>query len=390
MVGKMKIVFAGGGTGGHIYPGIAVADELSRIAREQGRECQIYWIGNNSGMDKNIVEKFLIPSDNKESVSDSSKSITKFYGIPCGKLRRYFSIKNFFDVFKIVFGLIKSFFLLLKIKPDFVFSKGGFVSVPPCMAAKFLHIPYFTHECDATPGLATRLNAKGAKNILVSYDDTINMLSSGYRKKSIKTGNPVRPVFFKDSSQKGKEFLNISDSNKKPVVLVLGGSLGALQVNNLIAENINQITKDFIVVHQTGRTYAKENPDKMQITDSYKPFEFIYDEMPSVIQAADIIISRAGANSICECSACGKPMILVPLCGSGTRGDQVDNAKVFEKQGAAYVLMGEDVNGTKLMEYLNNLKDVNTRKQFSENSKKLTGNINPATTIAQLILNEVK
>ena len=159
----IRIVLTGGGTGGHIYPGIAVADEIKAIAKERNIAVDIYWIGSSRGMDYSIIEKCL---------ERTGGSIKQFYGIPCGKLRRYFSLQNITDLFRIIGGFFKAVQLLKKINPDVVFSKGGFVSVPPCKAAKLLCIPYYTHECDFTQGLATRLNSKNAKNILISYEDT--------------------------------------------------------------------------------------------------------------------------------------------------------------------------------------------------------------------------
>lgn len=378
---KIVIVFAGGGTGGHIYPGIAIADELKKNSNESTK-IEIHWIGNSKGMDSAIIEKNLL---------SSGGSIFCFHGIPCGKLRRYFSLKNFTDFFKIFAGFIKSFFILKKIKPDFLFSKGGFVSVSPCAAAAILKIPYFTHECDFTPGLATRINSKKASKILISYEETKNYFSSFQKGKCVVTGNPVRPAFYNDSSEAGKKFLGIDNGCKKNILLILGGSLGANQINNLVIECLDELKKDFIVVHQTGKKFAQENPDIMSSgDDSYKPYEFIFNEMVSVIQSADIIISRAGANSLWECAVCSKPMILIPLCGAGTRGDQVDNAEYFASKGAAIALTGKDATKENLLNALSEMKISETRNKFAENCKSICKEKKPSEIIANLILEQIK
>ncbi|MBR4322134.1 glycosyltransferase, partial [Treponema sp.] len=242
-------VFAGGGTGGHIYPGLAVCDELRSLAEKNNQEIKIIWLGNSSGMDKNLVEK--------------SGSVDLFVGIPSGKLRRYFSLKNFSDLFKIFAGLVKSFFVLLRLRPAILFSKGGFVSVPPCVAARFLRIPVFTHECDFTPGLATRLNSKFASKILVSYDETKFFLPKEKRELAVVTGNPVRPVFYNTNPEEGRKFLFSERSDydpEKPLLLVLGGSLGAHQINELVASNLDWLAERFNVVHQCGAKDADSMP----------------------------------------------------------------------------------------------------------------------------------
>lgn len=380
----IKIAFAGGGTGGHIYPGLAVADELRNLCRKNNKKIKIYWIGNSRGMDKDIVSK------NVDSYGEKSADV--FYGIPSGKLRRYLSFKNFLDLFKIFAGFVSSFFILLKIKPDVLFSKGGFVSVPPCISAKLLKIPVYTHECDFTPGLATRINSKSAKHILLSYEETKNYLSDFAKKKSIVTGNPVRPVFYSADAENGRKFLGI-ENNAKPVLLVVGGSLGARQINDLIKENIQWLCENFIVVHQTGAKNVEdayiENSSE-EIKNNYKPYAFIYKEMPDVIAASDVVLSRAGANSIWECAVLHKPMVLIPLCGSGTRGDQEDNAGFFEKSDSAVVLARENANAENLKKQLSLLLEESKRNKFAEGCKKLTENKRPALKIAELLYQEVQ
>ena len=333
-------------------------------------------------MDKNIVEKNVD--------SDGERSADFFYGIPSGKLRRYFSIQNFFDIFKIFAGFVVSFFILLRIKPYVLFSKGGFVSVPPCLAAKILKIPVYTHECDFTPGLATRLNSRSAKHILLSYKETESYLSESARNKSVVTGNPVRPVFYSADAEKGLKFLNIQ-KKEKPVLLVVGGSLGAKQLNNLVRENIQWLCERFVVVHQTGEKNvddAEISRDSAEIRENYKPFAFIYKEMPDVISCADVVVSRSGANSIWECSVLSKAMVLVPLCGSGTRGDQEDNALFFEKNGAAVVLGRNNANSENLRSALTMFLDENTRKKYAEKNGNLSAGKRPAEKIAELLYKE--
>lgn len=378
----LKIAFAGGGTGGHIYPGLAVADEFRALCRKNGKTAQIYWIGNSKGMDKNIVEKNVD--------SNGERSADFFYGIPSGKLRRYFSFQNFFDIFKIFAGFVASFFILLKIKPYVLFSKGGFVSVPPCLAAKLLNIPVYTHECDFTPGLATRINSKSAKRILLSYKETESYLSESARGKAVVTGNPVRPVFYSADAENGLKFLKIQKKTK-PVLLVVGGSLGAKQLNSLVRENIQWLCERFIVVHQTGEKNVDDSeiPNvSEEIRENYKPFAFIYNEMPDVIACADVVVSRSGANSIWECSVLSKAMILFPLCGSGTRGDQEDNAAFFEKHGAAVVLGRNNATSEKLKSALEMLLDENTRKKYGEKNGILSAGARPAEKIAELLYKE--
>lgn len=379
----IKIAFTGGGTGGHIYPGLAVADSLRKKFNDCGKTVQIHWIGNSSGMDKTIVEKNID--------QNGAKSADFFYGIPSGKLRRYLSFKNFLDLFKIFAGFASSFFILLKIRPQVLFSKGGFVSVPPCISAKLLGIPVFTHECDFTPGLATRINSRSASKILVSFSETKNYFSAADKQKVLVTGNPVRPVFYSADAEKGLAFLGLQKKDK-PVLFVQGGSLGARQINSLIQENLEWLCERFIVIHQTGN----KNTDQSEISSSsenvrknYKPFPFIYSEMPDVMACADIVVSRAGSNSLWECSVLGKPMVLIPLTGNGTRGDQEDNADFFDSANAAIVLKHENVCSEKLNEALNQLLQDNIRKEFADNSRSLSSNGIPAENIASILFEKI-
>ncbi|WP_294430546.1 undecaprenyldiphospho-muramoylpentapeptide beta-N-acetylglucosaminyltransferase [uncultured Treponema sp.] len=370
----LTFVFAGGGTGGHIYPGLAVAQELRSIAENNNQEIKIVWLGNSTGMDRVLVEK--------------SGSVDGFEGIPSGKLRRYFSFKNFTDFFKIFAGFVKSFFILLKLKPTVLFSKGGFVSVPPCMAAKLLRIPVFTHECDFTPGLATKINSRFASKILISYEETKRYLGPAKAKKAVVTGNPVRPVFYSPDPENGRAFLFDGRSDydsEKPVLLVLGGSLGAHQINELVASNLDWLTERFNVVHQCGAKDADLMPKNH---DGYFLHPFIYNEMCDVIACADIVLSRAGANSIWECSVLGKPMVLIPLCGSGTRGDQVDNARFFEEKGAAIVLLGEYADSDYLKSALDKMNETTYRMNAALASKSLSEGKCPARKIAEIVWEE--
>lgn len=378
---KNLICFTGGGTAGHIYPGLAVADELKTLAASNNKELKIYWIGCSKGMDKNIVEKALGP--------DRKPTADKFYGIPSGKLRRYLSLKNLTDLFRIAGGFFSAFHILRKVKPALLFSKGGFVSVPPCLAAHLLGIPVYTHECDFTLGLANRLNFKSADYMFVSYEETKNKLPSTDQKRVIVTGNPVRPVFYKTEAKRGLAFLGLGEKeNRKPLLLVLGGSSGARQVNQLVFDNIDFLCQNFIVVHQTGLLNADDNRSAelaKKYPEEYKPYNFIYEQMPDVLSAADLILSRAGANSIWEAAVLLKPMILVPLCGSGTRGDQVDNAEFFKSRGAAEVLLGAEADSQHLKTALTKMLDAESRSNYSEALKKLTGEQPPAEKIASIL-----
>lgn len=364
------VVFTGGGTGGHIVPGLAVAEVFNSDA-----EYKILWIGAAKGVDRDIV----------------SPSGLEFIGIPAGKLRRYFSFRNFTDLFKIAGGFIKSFFILRKLKPELVFSKGGFVSVPPCAAARLLKIPVITHECDFSPGLATRLNAEFAEKILVSYPKTADFFKPALRSKILCTGNPIRLGFYDASAEKGRQFLNAG--TEKPVLLVLGGSLGAEQINGLVFSLIEFLTAHFCVVHQTGAQHA-EKAEKIKNgllksdscrAENYKPYGFIKSEMPEVLAAAALVLSRAGANTVWEAAAAGKPMILIPLEKASSRGDQIENAEFFKERGAAEVLCGENAAAEKvqavLTEFLENPEKLKKTAQAAE----ALASDKPAVTIARFL-----
>jgi UDP-N-acetylglucosamine--N-acetylmuramyl-(pentapeptide) pyrophosphoryl-undecaprenol N-acetylglucosamine transferase len=305
----ISIAFTGGGSGGHIYPGLAVISMVKEIL-----PCRVFWIGSNTGMDKTIVEGSGI----------------EFYGIPSGKLRRYVSLKNFTDIFRIIAGFFAARRILKRECPSLLFSKGGFVSVPPCAAAASLKIPIFTHESDYSPGLATRLNARFAEKIFIPYKESMAFFSGPLKEKTIVSGNPIRPEFAAASAKKGRVFLGL-ESNER-VLLVLGGSLGSQGLNALVRACLPELTKHYTVVHQTGQSdSAVSEPVKR-----YKPYAYFKDEMPHVIAAAELILCRSGAGTIWENKSLNKPMVLVPLPASGTsRGDQVENARLFQEAGAA-------------------------------------------------------
>jgi UDP-N-acetylglucosamine--N-acetylmuramyl-(pentapeptide) pyrophosphoryl-undecaprenol N-acetylglucosamine transferase len=316
----LRVAFAGGGTGGHIYPGLAVASCL-----KEKTECRLFWIGSGTGMDRSIVEAAGL----------------EFFGIPSGKFRRNFSLRNFTDLFRIAAGFFAARKILKREKPALLFSKGGFVSVPPCAAASSLGLTVFTHESDYSPGLATRLNArfacKGSGRIITAYTETAVQFPPKYRSRVTALGNPVRKEFRLADAARGRAFAGFSGDKK--MLLVLGGSQGALEINKLVEETLPVLTRYYNVVHQTGM-----NNDGVEMNDGYsrsagyKSVPYIKEEMPAVLAAADLVLGRSGAGTVWECATAGKPMILVPLAGAGTRGDQVENARFFEKAGAAKVI----------------------------------------------------
>jgi len=327
-----SIAFTGGGTGGHIYPGLAVASYLKKIIPHR-----IFWIGSGNGMDRAVVESAGI----------------EFFGIPSGKLRRYFSLRNFLDVFKIAAGFFAARKILKRERASFLFSKGGFVSVPPCAAASSMKIPVFTHESDYSPGIATRLNTRFAEKVFIPYKESAVFFTGKAANKIRVSGNPVRAEFAVADPAKGRAFLGLEDSER--ILLVLGGSLGSREINDLVKICLKRLTDFFTVVHQTGDNNIE---DALKENERYKPYAYFREEIPHVIAAADLVLCRSGAGTIWECKYLKKPMVLIPFRGSGTRGDQVENARLFEEAGAAVCFLpdnSESVSAGKLAELIASL-----------------------------------
>ncbi|MDR2394419.1 MAG: undecaprenyldiphospho-muramoylpentapeptide beta-N-acetylglucosaminyltransferase [Treponema sp.] len=307
----VHIAFTGGGTGGHIYPGLAVA----AYVQKQGNY-RIFWIGSNRGMDKAMVEHAGF----------------EFFGVPTGKLRRQVSLTHGLEALKVGAGFFAARGILKKEQPRLLFSKGGFVSVPPCLAAASLGLPVWTHESDLSPGLATKINARFAQNVFTTYEETAAFFPASYHDRISLAGNPVRPEFRCADPLQGRAFLGIKEG--EPILLVLGGSQGSQQINELVRETLNELTQWYTVVHQTGLEQGWD----LEPRERYRPYPFFREEMPQVLAAAELVLSRSGAGTLWECAAVGRPLVLIPLSGSGTRGDQVENARVFAKAGAAVAL----------------------------------------------------
>ncbi len=352
------IVFTGGGTAGHVYPGLSVAESL----QAKDSEIRILWIGSDKGMEKPIVEGAGI----------------EFIGIPSGKLRRYFSLKNVTDIFRIAAGFFKAGALMNKYKPDLIFSKGGFVSVPPVAAAGFRKIPVITHESDVTPGLATRINKRFSDDILVSYAGTANYFP-GYN--VIVSGNPVRAAIFNADSANGRR---LSGAGKRKIIFVIGGSQGALQVNHLVEELLPWLTENFFVIHQTGK-----HPYDGETGAFYRRMEYIGDELPDLMAAADLIISRAGASTLWETAALGKPSILIPLGTGASRGDQSRNAESFREAGASVVLEGA-VTAEQLKNEIDRLMSNDTMRDHMGRAALKIVNGSPADFIAEHIIKRLR
>ena len=369
----VSIAFTGGGTGGHIYPGLAVAAQLKLLlsSENSGRGFRLFWIGSSAGMDRKLVEDAGI----------------EFFGVPSGKLRRYFSLKTIPDFFRVIAGFFAARKILKKEKAAILFSKGGFVSVPPCAAASSLRIPVFTHESDFSPGLATKINtrfvARTGGKIFAAYSDTIGFLPPKTRGLVTVCGNPVRPVFRSADPEKGRAFLGLDSLER--ILLVLGGSQGAAEINNLVLASLPELVKTYTVVHQTG-----PNLECGPSAEKYKPYPYIKEEMPHVLAAAELVLGRSGAGTVWECAVLGKPMLLVPLAGSGTRGYQVENARYFEAAGAALVLLGGDVNPQNLIRAVRSLADnIEKRTAMADASQKI-GQLDGAQLIARTLAAEVK
>lgn len=325
-----KIVLTGGGTAGHVTPNIALLPSL----QEAGFE--VHYIGSYDGIEKKLIEDMGIP----------------YYGISSGKLRRYFDMKNFTDPFRVVKGLGEANKLMKEIQPDVVFSKGGFVTVPVVMAAKKNKIPAIIHESDMTPGLANKLCIPSASKVCCNFKETFDLLPEG---KAVLTGTPIRKELFEGDASKAATFCGLSDT--KPTILIVGGSSGSVVINNAIRECLDDILKDFQVIHLCGKGHLDES---LKDKTGYVQFEYISKELRDLFALCDLVISRAGANAICELLALKKPNILIPLSKAASRGDQILNAKSFKKNGFSYVLEEEELSKASL---LNAIRDVATHKQ---------------------------
>lgn len=313
-----KIVMTGGGTAGHVTPNIALLPSL----KKEGYE--VSYIGSYDGIEKGLMEA--------QNVA--------YYGISSGKLRRYHSWKNFSDPFKVIKGFFQARRLLGKIKPDVVFSKGGFVSVPVIMAAKTRGIPSIIHESDLTPGLANKLAIPNATKVCCNFPETVPYLPAG---KAVLTGSPIRQELLHGSKEKAMKFCGFR--NDLPVLMIMGGSIGSVYINNAVRGCIDDLLKQYQIIHLCG----KGNLDhSLKNKTGYAQFEYISEELPDLFAAADVVIARAGANSICELLALRKPNILIPLGLNASRGDQILNARSFEKQGFSVVLEEEKVTSETL------------------------------------------
>lgn len=313
-----KIILTGGGTAGHVTPNLALFPSL----KEAGFE--IRYIGSYQGIERKLIENAGIPYD----------------GISSGKLRRYFDLKNFSDPFRVIKGYAEAKRLLKRYKPDVIFSKGGFVAVPVVLAAKHCKIPTIIHESDMTPGLANKICIPSAARVCCNFPETMKYLPAD---KAVLTGSPIRAELLKGERAFGLAYAHLKEG--KPVLLIIGGSLGSVVINTAVRRILPRLLPSFQIIHICG----KGNLDESLIgTEGYVQYEYVDAPLKHLFAAADIVISRAGANSICELLALRKPNLLIPLSAAASRGDQILNANSFAKQGFSRVLEEENITDDSL------------------------------------------
>lgn len=354
---KYKIIMTGGGTAGHVTPNLALIPKL----KKEGFE--IKYIGSNDGIEKEIITKNNIP----------------FFGISCGKLRRYFDVKNFTDPFKIIKGIAQALVIISKEKPDVIFSKGGFVAVPVVIAASIKNIPVVAHESDITPGLANKLSAPFCNKLCVTFRESLNFVKGN---KGVLTGSPIRKEIFEGDKNRGKRICEFT--NDKEILFIMGGSLGSKIINDEIRKNLDILLKTFNIIHICGQGNIDEN---LKIVNGYKQFEYVSEELPDLMNAADYIISRAGANSIFEFLALKKPTLLIPLSKKASRGDQILNSKSFKKEGYALMLEEDEITDDTLYNKILELKEK--KEELIANMTKSQAK-NGVDTIIEIILNSIK
>jgi UDP-N-acetylglucosamine--N-acetylmuramyl-(pentapeptide) pyrophosphoryl-undecaprenol N-acetylglucosamine transferase len=314
-----KIILTGGGTAGHVTPNLALLPKLKE------KNYDVLYLGSIGGMEAGMVKRAGIP----------------YRGIATGKLRRYFDLKNFTDPFRVIKGFFDAGKIIREYQPDVVFSKGGFVAVPVTAAAWFRHVPVIAHESDMTPGLANKLAAPFAKKICCNFPETLEHLP---KNKAVLSGSPIRAEILQGSREEGLKKLGFDGA--KPVLLIIGGSLGAQHINTAVRGVLDRLLSDFDLIHICG----KGNLDQTkQNVAGYRQFEFVSEDLKDYFAAADLFISRAGANAICELLALKKPNLLIPLPSAASRGDQLLNAASFEKQGFSMVLREEDMSPDRLV-----------------------------------------
>ena len=314
-----SIILTGGGTAGHVTPNIAL------IPRLLDAGFQIDYIGSYEGIEKSLMSDFDVP----------------YHGISSGKLRRYFDFKNFTDPFRVLKGFREANQLIKTLQPDVVFSKGGFVSVPVVLAAKRNKVPAIIHESDMTPGLANKLCFSSATKICCNFPETVNTLPTN---KAVLTGSPIRSELLAGNRLTALELCGFSAS--KPIIMIIGGSLGATTINTAVRNILPQLLQQFQIIHLCGKGKLDET---LLHTDGYVQFEYIKQELKDLFALTDIVVSRAGANTICELLALRKPSLLIPLSAKQSRGDQILNARSFEKQGFSSVLEEEDLTDETLL-----------------------------------------
>lgn len=319
------IVLTGGGTAGHVTPNIALIPNLQELGYT------ISYIGSHDGIEKKLIEDMHIP----------------YYGISSGKLRRYFNPKNFSDPFRVLKGIGEAKKLMKELNPDVVFSKGGFVSVPVVLAAKSRKIPVIIHESDMSPGLANKICIPAASIVCCNFPETLTNLP---QKKAVVTGTPIRQELMSGNKLAALKFCGFTAN--KPVVMVIGGSLGSVVVNDAIRGVLPELLKDFQVIHLCGKDKLDPSLDRVE---GYAQFEYIKKELADLFALADVVISRAGANAICEISSLAKPNLLIPLSAKASRGDQILNARSFEKQGYSMVLEEEELTPESLLQSVRQL-----------------------------------
>lgn len=356
---KYKIIMTGGGTAGHVTPNLALVPELKKKGFE------IKYIGSKDGIEKEIIGDANIP----------------YYEISSGKFRRYFDFKNFSDPFKVMKGILEAKKILKKEKPDVIFSKGGFVAVPVVIAASMKKIPVVSHESDLTPGLANKLSAPFCNKLCVTFKESLNYIKDN---KGVLTGTPIREEILKGSKEQGRKICDFKEN--KEILLVIGGSLGAKSINEAIRNNLEELLNIYNIIHICGKNNLDKN---LQGKKGYIQFEYVKDELPHLLKAADYVVSRAGANVIFELLALNKPTLLIPLSKKISRGDQILNSKSFEKEGYSIVLDEDEMieNDKKI---IIKLKELRNNKNILISNMQKSSMRNGVNSIIEVIISSIK